>query len=315
MEAEKSALAILAWSERHVRKLIPVALGGCWSWRGRIGKVISPDGERDDEKGPLPDLQICRGRRVYILYDSNCASKQGVYTARERLVEELGKLKCDVRIIDLPIADGINGPDDYIGFRGDGAVFDLFESATKRNTTLTEGQTKLVDPNNWRELFDGWEEFESAQPISFSIKGFLQKEAITAIAGLSGSGKTWIALALIRALLRGPGKLWNLFEVPCRAERVIYLIPESSRGAIKGRLQSVGLYDEICSERLLIRTLNVGPAPSLSDPRLLRMAEKAQAIILDTGIRFMKVSDESSASEIAEGLSNDMLYSALEPRA
>ena len=163
-----------------------------------------------------------------------------------------------------------------------------------------------IDADKWRELFDTFEEFETAPPISFSIKGFLQKEAITAVAGLSGAGKTWIALSLARAVLFGPGKLWDWFEVPERAEQVVYLIPESSRGPFKARLKTMGLYDEIAMDRLLVRTLSKGSAPNLDDPRILRSCEKA-TVILDTGIRFMTATDESNSSEIAEGLSNDML--------
>jgi hypothetical protein len=157
----------------------------------------------------------------------------------------------------------------------------------------------------WRELFDTREQFDAAPPLTFAIKDFLQSEAITAIAGLSGHGKTWVALSLVRALLYGPGMLWDFFEVPKRFDRVIYLIPECTRGPIKTRLQLMNLYDEI-EKRLFIRTLNMGKAPELDDPRLL-FAVKHAAVVLDTGVRFMKIKDEGNASEIAEGLSQDMM--------
>ncbi len=132
VEAEKSALAVLAWCERHDRRFIPVALGGCWNWRGRIGKTVSADGERVDEKGPLPDLQMCSGRRVYVVYDANCLANPSVFAAREKLVEQLLKMRSDVRVIDLPVSLGVNGPDDFIGMQGDSAFFDLFESTARR---------------------------------------------------------------------------------------------------------------------------------------------------------------------------------------
>jgi hypothetical protein len=164
----------------------------------------------------------------------------------------------------------------------------------------------LRQPAPGQELFDTWDEFENAPDLSFAIKGFLQNDAITAIAGLSGHGKTWNALSIARGLLLGPGRLWDLFDVPERAERVIYLIPESSRTAIKHRLKLMDLYDEIYGGRLLMRTLSKGPTPLLSDPRLLHEAKNAY-VITDTAIRFMGATDESSASEVAEALSNDFL--------
>src|SRR5262249_44081678 len=56
VEAEKSALAMAAWAQRTGRRLLAVGMGGCWGWRGRIGKIENARGERVDEVGPLPDL-------------------------------------------------------------------------------------------------------------------------------------------------------------------------------------------------------------------------------------------------------------------
>ena len=54
VEAEKSALALTAWAESIQHKLLPIAMGGCFGWRGRIGKQEDADGKRVDETGPLP---------------------------------------------------------------------------------------------------------------------------------------------------------------------------------------------------------------------------------------------------------------------
>jgi len=70
VEAEKSALALTAWAERTGKKILTVAMGGCWGWYGRIGKIENSNGQRVDEMGPLPDLNICRDRRkTYVLID------------------------------------------------------------------------------------------------------------------------------------------------------------------------------------------------------------------------------------------------------
>ncbi len=151
-------------------------------------------------------------------------------------------------------------------------------------------------------LFDTPEEFESAPEATFSIEGFLQDYAVTAIAGLSENGKTWISLNLAAALLFGPGRLWDFFEVAGRAEKVIYLIPEASRATFKTRLKLMGLYDEI-GKRLFVRTLTKGPTLPLADPAILREAKGAH-VFCDTAIRFMRA-DENAAVEAAQGLSDD----------
>lgn len=82
VEAEKSALALTAWAERTRTDILPVALGGCWGWRGRIGKVENARGERVDEEGPIPDLHCCDGRKVYVLLDANVTSNPKVRKAQ-----------------------------------------------------------------------------------------------------------------------------------------------------------------------------------------------------------------------------------------
>ncbi|MGA3317135.1 MAG: hypothetical protein ABSC64_11945 [Candidatus Korobacteraceae bacterium] len=37
VEAEKSVLALTAWSARTSQRILPVGMGGAWGWRGRIG--------------------------------------------------------------------------------------------------------------------------------------------------------------------------------------------------------------------------------------------------------------------------------------
>jgi hypothetical protein len=106
VEAEKSALAMLAWARRIGKdNLLPLGMGGCWGWRGnniRIG--IAPNGERIPVGGPLPDLNDCNGRTTYVLLDSNSATNPHVRLARIQLVVELNRPErnCTVKVCDLP---------------------------------------------------------------------------------------------------------------------------------------------------------------------------------------------------------------------
>lgn len=296
VEAEKSALSALGWCERHDRRFIPVALGGCWNFRGRIGKTVNPEGERVDEKGPLPDLRIAAGRRVYIAYDANCLTNNSVFAAREKLIDELLKMKSDVRVIDLPALPGVNGVDDFIGLQGDSAFFDLFESAARRT-----GQSET----HAREMFHTFSDFENAPTLRFAIKDFLQDDGATLLGGLSGHGKTLLMLSIAKALLAGPStKLWGYFDVLRSASRVIYLIPESAIGPFKHRLQLFGLYDYLRNDRLLVRTLSKGPTPRLSDPLILAAAKGAD-IFLDTAVRFGE-GKENAAEDNQRGLAKDI---------
>jgi len=181
--------------------------------------------------------------------------------------------------------------------KGKTRAVDLLEQASASLKSISgDAQTDTA-------LFDTLQEFETAADPSFSIRDFLPDHGVTAIAGLAGHGKTFIALNIAAGLLSGPGMLWDLFHVAERATRIIYLIPEASRSVFKKRLQLMNLYDEV-DKRLFVRTLTKGPTLQLTDRELLRAARGAH-LICDTGVRFMRVTDENSAAEAAQGLSDD----------
>jgi DnaB helicase-like protein len=157
----------------------------------------------------------------------------------------------------------------------------------------------------WRDMFHSVAEFENAEPLTFSIRNFLQNNGATLIGGLSGHGKTLILLSIAGAQLRGKGSLlWNHFEVLETAERVIYLIPECSIEPFKHRLELFGLFPFVRDGRLLVRTLSKGPTPCLSDPRILTAAKGAH-IILDTAVRFSD-GEENSSGDNQRGLATDI---------
>jgi len=131
LEAEKSMLAVRCAAERRGRPLLPIALGGCYGWRGRIGSTEDVNGALVTEIGPLSDLnRLAWARRdVVLCFDSNASTNAKVQRARRELASELIRRGAAVRILDLPATAGVNGPDDFIGLRGDEAFFALFDAA------------------------------------------------------------------------------------------------------------------------------------------------------------------------------------------
>lgn len=129
IESEKAALALTAWAQRTGKDALPVALGGCWGWRGRIGKADGIDGHRVDVTGPISDLDVCDGRTVYVMLDANVSTNSKVQAARSALAQELRKRGCTVKVCDLPQTEGVNGPDDFIAAHGDDAMSKVFADA------------------------------------------------------------------------------------------------------------------------------------------------------------------------------------------
>jgi Domain of unknown function (DUF3854) len=122
VESEKADLALLAWSERTGRSLLPIGMGGCWGWHGKVGLMTTSSGERVPEHGALPDLNICRdGRETFVLLDANANSNPQVARARASLLSHLERQGAVVKVLELPHGEW-NGPDDYIGGCGDEAM-------------------------------------------------------------------------------------------------------------------------------------------------------------------------------------------------
>lgn len=138
VEAEKSALAITCAGAREGLVVVVIGLGGCWGWRGTIGKTEDANGARVDEKGPLSDFDRLAWpeRDVVVLFDANAATNEKVQQARRALVTELSGRGANVRIAALPVEDGVNGPDDYIWKHGDAALFALVESESTTGLIL-----------------------------------------------------------------------------------------------------------------------------------------------------------------------------------
>ena len=197
VEAEKSALAILRWAEEHGRPLIPVALGGCYGWSGKTGIKTAADGERIEEHGPLSDLAIAGKRRAYVAFDSNVSTKKEVYLAREKFIEVLLSLGCDVRVLELPASEAINGPDDLLGSKdGDTKFFELFEAAEKRSSPSADGESLMADTSAALQ----------SKPIQWMWRDRIPAAAITAFNGPPDHGKSTVGLDI--AARYSTGRTW-----------------------------------------------------------------------------------------------------------
>jgi putative DNA primase/helicase len=165
VEAEKSVLALAAWAKRTNRRLLPIGLGGCYGWRGRIGKTTNSKGVRVDEVGPLSDLDYAANRQVYVLLDANAASNGDVQKARSALVRQLKKRKATVELRELPMAEGVNGPDDFLAVMGDDAMAQLLDGPEEplppeySDDALTLAFTERHQDLRYTELWKKWHEW------------------------------------------------------------------------------------------------------------------------------------------------------------
>jgi hypothetical protein len=151
VEAEKSALALRSLADRAGRPMLPIAIGGCWGWRRKCGKRNLPDGSTEPETGPSPDLGLItwQGRSAVLAFDSNAETNPDVQRARAALARELAERGAIVLCAEIPPAENVNGPDDFLAAFGDEAMFSILDSAlpfeaTKK--TFTAESSQWPDP-------------------------------------------------------------------------------------------------------------------------------------------------------------------------
>jgi AAA domain len=151
-----------------------------------------------------------------------------------------------------------------------------------------------VRPPKWRQAFRTIDEMDGA-PIKQLIEGFMTEGNI-GIGGLSGSGKTFLALSIVKALTTGRSFVGH-FKVP-EIVPVIYLIPEVGDRQFAMRAKAFGIptNDDAI---FMCRTLSQGVTLPLDNPWLVSAIRNMgnPVVVLDTAIRFSKSKDENSAKE------------------
>jgi hypothetical protein len=156
------------------------------------------------------------------------------------------------------------------------------------------------DNRSWQELFKVPSRMEQRE-IRFLVDKLIPP-GITFIGGMPGDGKSWFALALAQSLYTGEPFL-DYFDIPER-KPVIYLTPEVSESALKGRLELLRLGK--VDGGFHVMTLADGAAIQLTDPRLLQAVKDLRPVVfLDTAVRFMNVKDENQSAEISQGIAKN----------
>jgi hypothetical protein len=146
--------------------------------------------------------------------------------------------------------------------------------------------------NSWRDLFHTHAETLNAPPPKFVIENFLQEKSLTMLGGPPACLKTYAALSIAKALITGE-PLFDYFEVNEKAQRVLYLIPESSLSPFAERLKKLDMTRYV-GKKFFFRTLNAQEQLlGITDPRILKAAEGAD-VFLDTAVRFMDGDENAS---------------------
>lgn len=125
-EFKTLALARLArWKNAHADCFLPVGIAGVFNWRGVIAKATGPDGQRQNVKGPIADLNwiAWERRKVIIAFDADAGVKEQVRFARAELAQHLRRKGATVAFYEWELAKG-KGIDDHLASVGPEVVLD-----------------------------------------------------------------------------------------------------------------------------------------------------------------------------------------------
>lgn len=227
VESEKAALMLAGL---HDATVCPIGLGGCWGWRGTVGKAEDADGVRVDEKGPSPDFDriAWQGRDAVVWLDVNVSTNPKVQAAERALVAELRRRGARVLLARVPsewtaACPTINGPDDYYAAERDGAarVVSALVAALPARSVAPHQVTD--SPATSHDLVVRRASDITPCAITWFWPGRIALGATTMIAGNPGLGKSQL-MAFLAAQATAGGTLPDGGHVP--QGDVLYLTAE-----------------------------------------------------------------------------------------
>jgi len=166
--------------------------------------------------------------------------------------------------------------------------FAFVESTSATATIGGTAPAELVA--DWRTHYHTFDEMQNAPPASFLIEGFLQLDAITALAAPVAQRKSLVALNVAHALCtRAP--LFDYFDVTKQPTRVLYLCPEMGIRSFTDRLRKIGLMPYV-GKTLFCRTMSAEGTLELA--ALTPEELDGAAVIIDTAVRYLRGDENSS---------------------
>lgn len=221
VEAEKSALALTEWATRTGRKLLPIAMGGCWGWRG----VVATTTEGAEVKAALPDLAYCRGRKVFILLDANVATNPQVANARAELALCLDRFigAASVKYLTLPQLPGVNGPDDLIAECGDDALTRIFDGGTDHGCSPGTTSMASFKPQTLASFVT-----KALPPKEPLIEGVLYRRDRISLTGRRRNGKTTLLSNIAIASTEGHSEYLG-YRIPQPLRVVSFYLEDDAR--------------------------------------------------------------------------------------
>ncbi len=136
---------------------------------------------------------------------------------------------------------------------------------------------------------------EAPIEIDWIIPKILPAEGIVVFSGLAGSGKTWLAMAIAKAVSEG-SKLFGEFDA--KQLPVLYIDQENNRNTIVRRIRKLGIKPSPMFW-LIDQSLRLDKKDDIERLKLICKEKKIKLVILDSFVRFHGGNENESSATAA----------------
>lgn len=299
-EGVKKADAIQSSARREGKKLLTIAVNGCWGWRSKInGRSIASTDFQDI---------AWEDRRTFVISDSDYRSNDDVARGWDACVQYISGKTGNHRtflVVTPPEGTDKQGADDYLA-RGR-----TLDSLLGQAQTLKHAEQDRDTEQAPLKLKTGGQLMrEAGVKIPYLLSPFLPEQSILLMAGHTGTFKTWAMLSM--ALDGAFGKTWQdhpKLKPDMGPFTTLYVNKEMS-GIILGqrlrllaaakRYTDVPGWEEIIDERVIFVD------EAALDLHVANQRDRLEDAIMSTGARFTVLDslsmswhgDENSASDV-----------------
>lgn len=152
-------------------------------------------------------------------------------------------------------------------------------------------------------------EFLKRKPANWIVKGIVPRAGLAVIYGASGSGKTFLTLDMVGAIVRG--EPWR--GAAAQRGRAIYVVAEGA-GGFRNRLEAYCSFHGVDPDEFGIGV--IADAPNIREKEDIRALVKAikafgkvDIIVIDTYARAMAGGNENDAKDVGEAIAHcDLIH-------
>jgi hypothetical protein len=277
--------------------LCGVALLGVWGWRGTNehgGKTALADW----------DAVALNGREVYIVFDSDLATKPEVQASLRRFAAFLGKRDAIVRVVTLP--PGVDGSkvglDDFLVAGHSEVELQALAAPLSESPAVVEPVSE-PDPGNGL-VFERASDLLAQPDVTqeWIVEHQLPVGGLGLLVGYPKSGKSVTAQNLALAVARGEDFLGRF---PTTPGAVFYIAHEEHRDQTRRRWREMGATTE---------PVYFAFAPHLRDgltklqAAVARAPERPVLVIVDPLFKFVHVKDVNDYAQVTAALAPLMAF-------